>query len=35
MRKKMLATILAAAVVVTEVPLSGIGVMAEENRGKK
>ena len=34
MRKKMLATILAAAVVVTAVPLSGIGVMAEENRGK-
>ena len=25
---------LAAAVVVTAVPLSGIGVMAEENRGK-
>ena len=30
----MLATILAAAVVVTAVPLSGIGVMAEENGGK-
>ena len=31
MRKKMLATILAAAVVVTAVPMSGIGVMAEED----
>ena len=34
MRKKMLSAILAAAVVVTAVPISRIAVMAEENRGK-